>query len=117
MKPKVKKQIASKPFLEMIKDLKNSRAEMQGRVTEFKRELIEKSNDNNQLLHRVGANSLRIEELRHLLKMYKVSDDRKTSDLWKLEKACGITKLPFMEWRTEFEKTKVGKPLKDTIGT
>lgn len=113
---KTKKNIPIKPILSIIKYLKNGRAETQTRVGEFKRELIEKTNDNNLLLQRVGANASRIEELKHLLKMYKVMDSHKVDDIWELEMACGITKLPFMEWRGAFEKTEAGRPLKDTIG-
>ena len=115
MKPK--KQIPVKPFLSLIKDLKEGRAETQYRVSGFKKELIDKINDNNLILQKAGENSVRIEELKHLLKMYKVNDEHKIFDLWHLETACGITKLPFMAWKDAFEKTEAGKPLKDTIGT
>lgn len=53
-----------------------------------------------------------INKMRHLIEMYKVMDDHTIMDLWRIEKACKFTDKDFVEWRSDFQKTKDGFILK-----
>jgi hypothetical protein len=119
MKKKISKKpqklIPSKKVLEILKDKRERRFEMDRRWKGFKEELENKVKEYNVLVRQLGSAKSRIEHLEHLIKMYKVSDNNGTFDIWKLEVALGITDKNCPDWRFEFEKTEEGKLFKDGI--
>lgn len=103
-----KKTTSIAPILKLIKENKADRKLMQNRVIEFNNELADKINRRTVLMNELGTTQNRVDELLHLIKMYRVMDDHKVHDLWRLEKACGLTKKNCPDWKHEFKQTKEG---------
>lgn len=97
-------KIPSKPFIEIMKDIKYHIAWSKGKINEFINELKLKEEEQKCILSKANETQNRIIELRHLIEMYKVMDSHKLSDLWKLETACGMTKLKYLDWELEYNK-------------
>lgn len=107
-KIKIAKTISSKAIIEILND-KKDRFEYSSRYERFKEELSENVNRYNTLASELSAVSHKINDLRHLIKMYKINDDHRLFDIWKLELALGITDKKWMTWNDELKKTEAGK--------
>lgn len=105
---KTKKQISIKPFIKIIKELKEKRTEGQKRVIGFNEELSEKIKRQNILVQELGEVQNQITQLRHLIEMYRVMDRHRIMYLWKLETACGLTNKKYTDWEFDFRRTKDG---------
>lgn len=108
----MKKTDPIKRIKKLSKEHKENRFECQKRVNEFNSELADKINRHNMLVNELTDVQSRISQLRHLIEMYRVMDDKEIFFTWKLELAAGLTTKSYPDWMAEFRKTKEGFNLK-----
>ncbi len=93
-----------KPFLKLIKEKKESHKETQARVPGFIQQRDHLSDSREELVDKLCKTDAELHQVLHLIKMYKVMGEHEEFDIWELEKACGVTDKPYLDWRNDFRK-------------
>jgi len=100
----VKNEISKRKLKVILKDIDESRAESKKRIIQFRNELDDKLKQQRVYLEELNQITGKIDNLRHLIEMYRVMDEHRLLNQWQLETAMGITKLKYPDWKFEFDK-------------
>ena len=106
-------KVPIKPFLVLLKEKKASRKEKMNRVFGFRETLTKTSKQIEIFQQQIADLAYKMQlvmcdngRASHLIEMYRIMDEHDIMDIWRLEKACGLTNKSYPNWKKEFDSNK-----------